>query len=274
MGKEIGMYENAAAALVEQLGRGVDRLPASWAPVERAYRSIVNAPAPPDRVAEQQQLLDEACLSAAREGRYPFGVDISGLIAAEAERRAWQEQARRMRDEVSRRVMTEIAENRDQYIRCVQAAHRKVIAVLYETVNAMDPLLSDDAAQQAGGKPRQLLERSDDLAREAERLRELVHTIDGRHSPAMWLARDRDGWVDNTPVVHPGKIPQTQFSRAGQPSWWRTAIRAGLPQEAVWAPTAAEQDLRAAELTAEHTLQLTPEQLHQQVANLPRSRPR
>lgn len=262
------MYATTAAVLVEQLGHGVDRLPVSWAPVERAYRNVVNAAAPPDRVAEQQQLLDQECLSAAREGRYPIGVDVSGLIAAEAERRAWQEQVRRMRDEVARRVMAEVAEHRDQYIHCVQAAHRKIIAALYETVNAMDPLLSDDAARQAGGKPRQLLDSSEDLAREAERLRELVHTIDRRRPQAIWLGWDRDGWVDNTRVIHLGKFPETRFGRAGEPSWWRKAIRAGLPQQAVWAPTAAEQDLRAAELKAEHTLRLTPEQLHQQVANL------
>jgi hypothetical protein len=214
---------------------------------------------PPPGEPARQAIRDVAAglaRAAAQSPRPAFDLgDVSAITAARmAEQEAIDRQALavEVRDAAALVLGEAVAQNAGQVIAAIQARHAEVVADLVKRARRLPPGADDVSALEAGGQHRADFLAARDAVAELDRLREAIRLVDDGTPPApddglaMCSGWERTGQLAGTWLAPAGV---TTHGAVGSLKFWLDAARADGYE--FWAPTAADQSARLAELRAD-----------------------
>ena len=220
----------------------------------------LRVPAPPrPGVLVRQAMTGEAdrlARQAAESARPSFDLgDVSAVAAARAEEQAAADRqalATEVRDAAALVLAEAVAENAGQVIAAIQARHAEVVADLVKRARRLPPGASDVTALEAGGQHRADFLAVRDAVAELDRLRAAIRLADDGTPPdpddglSACSAWEQTGRLAGTWLAPAGV---TTHGPLGSLEFWLDAAREDGYR--FWLPTAAEQEVRLAELRAD-----------------------
>jgi hypothetical protein len=235
------------------------------ATVTRAIAAVtaaeqIRVPAPPPPAVLIRQATAEAAdrlaqeAAAADQPSFDLG-DVSAITGA---RLAAQEAADRLalstevRDAAAALLAQVVAEHAADLIAGIQRRYAEVIKTLRASAKRLPPGADGEYGLQQGGQARESWLRSVDAVAELGQLRDALRFVDAGVPPdpvdgiAICSAWEKSGALARTWMAPAGVT--THGPLGGGVPWWLSVARE--PGYELWAPTAAQQSARIAELRA------------------------